>query len=598
MPTFLSRQRASLTRQVTARLLLSFGIAALATFAAGYWFHLTTQQTLIEQRARETREHFRNRIAQLEYEWENQTLRLKSQIEYAGVLVDPDTRWLRLNSLLITLTGISASGGLAISDRKGSILYSFGTVADAIPPETQAPLVGDWFYSGTENRLYHVYRQSIWLGPEGGGKLLVFRILDNSVLFQNRYPGTELFLTWHDRIVASSTGDNGKHLPDTRLQGEIAGDGELFNQYSLRWSESESISPGLVIQQRIVNPVTRVDMLILASLVLITLSVSAWLVVGRWMGHITWRTRQLAQTANSFSAEQRFSPGIEAGLAGARTTHKDEIDDLANSLSGLMKTVEANNLEQQLYRSELTRQMIELKRINDELDDFTNFASHDLREPLRKLVSFSELLGADVGPNLTPQAEEDLHYIIDAATRMRALVDALLDFSRAGKADIVPQQVDMNQVAGRALDALGLRIVESGARISRDPLPEATGDPLLLTQLYQNLIGNALKYTVSGKAAEIRLTYDPVSGAYGVKDNGIGIKAEFEGQIFKPFKRLHSREEYEGSGIGLSICRKIVERHFGEIWVESETGKGSHFKFTLGIQPAATPAWAKTGEKS
>lgn len=598
MRSFLSRQRASLTRQVTARLLLSFGIAALATFTAAYWFHLKAQETLVQQRAMETLEHFRGRIAQLEYEWENQTLRLKSQIEYAKVLENTDTRWLRLNGLLITLTGVAATGGLAISDREGRILYSFGTMADAVPPQTKFSSDSDWFYDAAENRIYHVYRQPLWLGREGAGKLLAFRILDNSVLFQNRYPGTELFLTWKDKVVASSTGDGGGNAPDPRFRGELASNGEFLNQYGLRWIEGKRDSPGLVVQQRIVNPVTRGDTLILASLVLVTLSFYSWLIVGRWMGHVTWRAQQLAQTANAFSAGQRLSQEIETGLSGARTELNDEIDDLAKSLAGLMKTVEANNLEQQLYQSELTRQMMELKRINGELDEFTNFASHDLREPLRKLVSFSDLLRTDVGPNLTAQAEEDLHYIVDAAARMRILVDALLDFSRAGKAAIVPQRVDMNQAAARALEALSLRIEESGARIVRDPLPPAMGDPILLTQLYQNLIGNALKYTAPGRVPEIRITHDPDSGAYGVKDNGIGIKPMFATQIFKPFKRLHSREEYEGSGIGLSICRKIVERHYGEIWVESEVGQGSHFKFNLGSHPPALPARNDTGEQA
>lgn len=598
MRSFLSRQRASLTRQVTARLLLSFGIAALATFAAAYWFHLKTQETLVQQRAKEAQEHFRTRIAQLEYEWESQALRVRNQIEFTGVLVNTETRWLRLNSQLITLTRISSIGGIAISDLKGRVLYSFGTMADAVPAQKQFPLDSEWFYDGSENRIYHVYRQPIWLGPEGMGKLQLFRLMDNSILFQNRYPGTELFLTWKGKIVASSTGGSATSLPDTSFQGELRSDGEMINQYSLSWIDGKHDSPGLVIQQKVVNPVTRGDTLILASLVLVTLAFFSWLIIGRWMGHVTWRAQQLAQTANMFSAGQHLSMEVETGLAGVRSALNDELDDLAKSLSDLMKTVEASNLEQQLYQSELTRQMLELKRINRELDEFTNFASHDLREPLRKLVSFSDLLRTDAGDALTPQAEEDLHYIVDAATRMRVLVDALLDFSRAGKAAIVPQRVDMDQAATRALEALSLRIAESGARIIRDPLPAAMGDPILLTQLYQNLIGNALKYTAPGQAPEIRITHDPDSGAYGVKDNGIGIQPMFATQIFKPFKRLHSREEYEGSGIGLSICRKIVERHYGDIWVESEVGEGSHFKFTLGSHPATLPAREDTGEQS
>jgi light-regulated signal transduction histidine kinase (bacteriophytochrome) len=248
------------------------------------------------------------------------------------------------------------------------------------------------------------------------------------------------------------------------------------------------------------------------------------------------------------------------------------------------------DVEQQLYQSELKRRMDELVRINTELDEFTHFVSHDLREPLRKLVSFSDLLRGDLADNLPAQAEEDLHYIEDSAARMRALVDALLALSHAGKTPLVPQHVDMDEAVTRALDNLGLSIEESGAVISRTQLPPVTGDALLLTQLYQNLIGNALKYVPAGTSPQVSITYDPQSGAYGVKDNGIGINTVFFKQIFKPFKRLHSREEYEGSGIGLSICRKIMDRHQGKIWVESVHGQGAHFKFTLGthLQTDAT----------
>lgn len=231
------------------------------------------------------------------------------------------------------------------------------------------------------------------------------------------------------------------------------------------------------------------------------------------------------------------------------------------------------------------RHMAELARVNAELDEFTYVASHDLQEPVRKLVAFSEWLRKDLGGDLPPRAEQDLTFITDAAQRMQRLVEDLLTLSRTGKVSMVREHVALDDAVDRALDALALRIAESGATIVRTPLPKVWGDLTLLTQLYQNLISNALKF-VDGRSPEISLTAEQSGGVwvFGVRDNGIGIAAQYAGQIFQPFKRLHGRSQFEGAGIGLSICRKVAERHHGRIWVESEENQGAWFKFTLGKQ--------------
>jgi signal transduction histidine kinase len=446
----------------------------------------------------------------------------------------------------------------------------------------QAPAKGDWFYDAGENQIYHLYRQPIWLGEEGTGSLLVFRALDNSVLLQNHYPDTDLFLVREGKIVASATSSSIKSIQNPAFRGKVVRDGEMYNQNSLPWIEGSPDAPLLIIQQKITTPFTLANMASMAILMLAAYIFFAWLIVGRWMHRITRRTEHLVQAADNFSTKQHISDEIQNKFAAARTYLNDEIDLLARSLLDLMQTVESSNLAQQRHRDELKQQMLELKRINGELDEFTHFASHDLREPLRKLISFSELLRQDIGTDLPVQAEEDLHYIEDAAIRMRALVDALLTLSDVGNSDLIPQRMELDEAASQAMDALSLPIANSGAVIERDPLPAVLGDPILLSQLYQNLISNALKYVVPGCRPEIRLTFDPDNKTYGIKDNGIGIKPEFATQIFKPFKRLHGRDKYKGSGIGLSICRKIVERHGGEIWVEPAPEGGSHFKFTLG----------------
>lgn len=231
----------------------------------------------------------------------------------------------------------------------------------------------------------------------------------------------------------------------------------------------------------------------------------------------------------------------------------------------------------------LQHHMVELARINAELDEFTFVASHDLQEPLRKLLAFSDWLRRDLGENRSPRVEQDLEFIVDAVNRMQGLVQDLLALSRAGRASLSRKRVDLDDVAERALGNLEIAIREKRAQIDSDLLPEVWGDPTMLVQLYQNLIGNALKFS-GPHSPRIRLTAGEKDGewVFGVEDNGIGVKPEYFEQIFQPFKRLHGRGKYEGSGIGLSICRKVVERHGGRIWVESEEGHGAHFRFTLG----------------
>jgi light-regulated signal transduction histidine kinase (bacteriophytochrome) len=224
----------------------------------------------------------------------------------------------------------------------------------------------------------------------------------------------------------------------------------------------------------------------------------------------------------------------------------------------------------------------ELVALNAELDDFTNMASHDMQEPLRTLIAFSDLLRTDLGDSLPEQAAKDLTFITDAAKRMQALIRDLLALSRAGRASQKKERVSLRECADLALEVLAMRVKETGAQILQDKLPEVWGDSILLTQLYQNLIGNALKFR-GDQPPLIQLTFEEREGTqvFGVKDNGIGIEPKYAREVFKPFRRLHGRAEYEGSGVGLAICRKIVNRHGGKIWVESEPGKGTHFRFTI-----------------
>jgi PAS domain S-box-containing protein len=230
----------------------------------------------------------------------------------------------------------------------------------------------------------------------------------------------------------------------------------------------------------------------------------------------------------------------------------------------------------------LARQAAELARSNAELEQFAYVASHDLQEPLRMVASYTQLLARRYGDRLDDDAREFIGYAVDGVTRMQALINDLLAYSRVGRREITPGTVDLQKLLERVLITLGPAIEEAEAQVTYDPLPELPGDAVQLSQLFQNLIGNALKFrTEVPPRVRVDVQEEGDEWLFCVRDNGIGIPPEFAQRIFDIFQRLHTRDQYPGTGIGLAICKRIVERHGGRIWVESADGAGSTFHFTL-----------------
>jgi PAS domain S-box-containing protein len=229
----------------------------------------------------------------------------------------------------------------------------------------------------------------------------------------------------------------------------------------------------------------------------------------------------------------------------------------------------------------LHRTAEELARSNKDLEQFAYVSSHDLREPLRTVTGFVQILQDRYQDKLDAKAGEYISYAVEGAKRMQQLIDDLLAYSRVGSGAVMKIWNTQKSI-DRALNSLKGSIEESNAWISVDPLPTAYADGTLLAQVFQNLIGNAIKFR-SGEPPEIRIgaRRSGASWLFWVRDNGIGMEPEYKDKIFVIFKRLHSRDKYPGTGIGLAICKKIVEQHHGKIWVESELGKGSTFYFTL-----------------
>lgn len=237
----------------------------------------------------------------------------------------------------------------------------------------------------------------------------------------------------------------------------------------------------------------------------------------------------------------------------------------------------------------LAEQRAELQRSNAALDEFASVASHDLQEPLRKILTFGERLNSTAGPALEGEARRHLERMLSSAGRMRTLINDLLTYSQVSTRAQSFVPTDLARIAREVISDLEMAIADKGGRIEVGALPVIDADPMQMRRLLQNLIGNALKYRRKDESPVVKLSSShPIARqlTITVRDNGIGFNDQYAEKIFKMFERLHGRMEYEGSGIGLAICRKIVERHGGTITASSSVGKGATFNVTLPITQA------------
>lgn len=225
----------------------------------------------------------------------------------------------------------------------------------------------------------------------------------------------------------------------------------------------------------------------------------------------------------------------------------------------------------------------ELRRSNAYLEQFAYATSHDLQEPLRTVTSYVQLLQKRYAGQLSEEADEYIHFTVDATVRMRDMIQGLLKFSRVSSQNFKADKLDLNDILRQVTDSLKVAIDESGAVIHFSTMPAVEGDRSMIGQLFQNLIGNAIKYRHDSRSPVIEIDVKNIENGwqFSVSDNGIGIPQKYQERIFEVFSRIQSKQEVEGLGIGLALCKRIVFNHGGEIWVNSTEGEGSRFYFTI-----------------
>lgn len=321
----------------------------------------------------------------------------------------------------------------------------------------------------------------------------------------------------------------------------------------------------------------RVVLALVAGFLLAVVSLSLLLhrMVGRPLNRLSAASDRVRSGAFRNKIEVRGPSDVRAVAAAVEDMRRRIVEELAES---------------QERETLLAEQAQELRRSNAELEQFAYVASHDLQEPLRKVASFCRLLEKRYAGELDDRAHQYIDFAVDGAKRMQVLINDLLTFSRVGRVHDKWRTVGLDRCLDRALANLALVIEESGAVVVReDPLPEVTGDATALSMVWQNLIGNAVKFRRPGVPCVITVSCarEGDDWCFTVADNGIGIAPEFSEKVFVIFQRLHGRDEYEGTGIGLALCRKIIEFHGGRIWLAPGSCGGTRIRFALPVDAEA-----------
>ncbi|MEN5073793.1 ATP-binding protein [Isoptericola cucumis] len=347
------------------------------------------------------------------------------------------------------------------------------------------------------------------------------------------------------------------------------------------------------------------------------------------MGWVTWRgvqrrvadpvarlaasVREASTGAHDHEIRVEVPDGTTGEVAGEIVALAADVEHMRRELVQQVAEVRQSHAETESARAqvaaqarELARSNTELERSNRDLEQFAYVASHDLQEPLRKVASFTQLLQKRYGDRLDERADQYIEFAADGARRMQRLIQDLLSFSRVGRSGAPPQDVDLERVLAQVLHDLEERVLEAGARVTHDPLPVVRGEPALIAMLVTNVVGNGLKFRDPQREPHLHLsarwvgdaeadragggrdnlgnldgTEGPGAWEISCTDNGIGIDPQYAERVFVIFQRLHPKEVYSGTGIGLALVKRVVEHHGGRVWLEPAPGGGTTVRWTL-----------------
>jgi signal transduction histidine kinase len=363
----------------------------------------------------------------------------------------------------------------------------------------------------------------------------------------------------------------GKPLTGGVEQGKAAFDGVRSTVASLQKDIARSRADGQLDLHHASTTLVAVCITIAVVLVLIV----AMLALGLRAAAIRPLTRLAAEVSRVADGDFQH----EVGRSGPR-----EIRELGADANRMRERILRELSALQTTHTDLEARSRDLQRSNSELEQFAYVASHDLQEPLRKVASFCQLLQRRYAAQLDERANQYIDLAVDGAKRMQALITDLLGFSRVGRAGVPFARVPLAAALGQAMASLSDEIDSSGARVEVGALPVVLGEDSLLTAVFQNLLSNAVKFRgPEPPHIAVSARKDGVNWLVTVADNGIGVAAEFADRIFVIFQRLHGRDKYPGTGIGLAMCRKIIEYHGGRIWLDTSAEAGSRFCFTLPV---------------
>jgi signal transduction histidine kinase len=387
---------------------------------------------------------------------------------------------------------------------------------------------------------------------------------------------------WGENLVGRISNLRSLALKRIALDKQMRGDVERFGQFRAQLDELLDESLRVLAQSQLARLIGEAEGRSAKTVMLAFLLIPIFLIVS--IGAGWWVVRHISVSiAELRTATERVAAGDLGYRVGGRG--QDELGLLARRFNQMVAQLEATTVskeELEKAHDALSKRTEDLARSNVELEQFAYVASHDLQEPLRMVVAYAQLLQRQYGGKLDKDADEFIGYTVDGAKRMQGLIDDLLAYCRVGTRGTEFTATDCNMVLAHTLLDLKAVTDESGARVTQDCLPIVIGDEFQLGQLFQNLIGNAVKYRGARvPAIHVGCKREGNMWRFSVKDNGIGIDTKYFERIFEIFQRLHTKQEYPGTGIGLAICKKIVERHGGRIWVESEMGQGSTFHFTV-----------------